>query len=235
MYDKFDLRAPFFEIGPKVFLYGDQTIELAIFADELVGKYEVDIVFTVQFTDIAPVARVTKHLKVFAQHMDFMEPGRGLGGVLPESIKAAGAVGVMLNHAERPLTLGALNKTIKRADSVGLATIVCADTIEESEAVAHLKPNVVLAEAPELIGGGSRTDDDAAAISETNERIRAINPDVIVMHSAGITNEQDVYDVIRNGADGTGSTSGILKAPDPLEMTEKMIRAVREAWNERNR
>ena len=31
----------------------------------------------------------------------------------------------------------------------------------------------------------------------------------------------------------TGSTSGIIKAPDPVAMAEEMISAVRRAWNER--
>ena len=35
----------------------------------------------------------------FAQHMDYLPVGRGLGSV-SEAVKAAGAVGVMLNHAE---------------------------------------------------------------------------------------------------------------------------------------
>ena len=46
---------------------------------------------------------------------------------LAESVKEAGAVGVMLNHAEKKLTLDVIKQTIARADEVGLATIVCAD------------------------------------------------------------------------------------------------------------
>jgi len=232
MISGYNLSAPFFEIGPKVYLYGEQAVELAIFADTLVEKYHVDILFTAQYTDIAPIAKKTSHIKVLAQHMDCVYPGRGgLGSVLPEALAEAGASGVMLNHAEKPLSFGTLNKTIKRADEVGLASVVCADTPEEAAAIAHLSPNVILAEAPELIGAGKRTKDDSEIIQRVNRNIWKINPDIKILHGAGITDQGDVYEVIFRGAQGTGSTSGIMKAKDPFEMTEKMISAVRAAWD----
>lgn len=231
MVSEFQLKTPFFEIGPKVYMYGSQAVELAVFADRLVEKYQVDILFTAQYTDLTEIAAKTKHIRLLAQHMDCVLPGRGLGSILPEAIAAAGAKGVMLNHAERPLTLGILNRTIKRGDMLGLASVVCADTPEEALAIAHLNPNVILVEAPELIGGGKRSEDDAKAVKKINEDIRKINPRIQVLHGAGITDQTDVYEVIACGAQGTGSTSGIMKAKDPYEMTEKMIAAVREAWD----
>jgi len=83
--------------------------------------------------------------------MDSLPIGRGLGSVLPEAVKAAGAVGVMLNHMEKRISLAELNKTIKRADEVGLATMVCADTVQEAAAIAHLGPNIIVAENPNLL------------------------------------------------------------------------------------
>ena len=60
-----------------------------------------------------------------------------------------------------------------------------------------------------------------------------ISPGMPILHGAGIHDEKDVYEIIRAGADATGSTSGILKADDPVEMMEKMIAAVAKAWSER--
>ena len=54
-----------------------------------------------------------------------------------------------------------------------------------------------------------------------------------ILHGAGISDERDVYEIIRAGADATGSTSGILQAKKPEEMLEKMIRATAKAWKER--
>jgi triosephosphate isomerase len=230
MLKNFKIKPPFFEIGPKAYLYGESMLELAKVADRVSAKYDVQIILTPQYTDIPMLAKVTEHLLIFAQHMDPLPVGRGLGSVLPEAVKAAGAVGVMLNHAEKRLSLADLNKTIKRADEVGLATIVCTDTVEEAAAVAHLAPNIIVAEPPELIGTGQVSDMDY--VKKSIEVVRSINPDIYVLQGAGISSGQDVYNVIKAGADATGSTSGIIKAKDPAAMIEEMISAARRAWDE---
>ena len=124
MYKDFHIKPPFFEVGPKAYLYGDDMLRLAKAIDRAAIKYDVDVIVTPQYTDIRLLAENTERILVFAQHMDYLTPGRGLGSVLPEAVKAAGAVGVMLNHAEKKLTLPEIEKTIARADEVGLATIV---------------------------------------------------------------------------------------------------------------
>lgn len=151
--------------------------------------------------------------------------------VLPESVKAAGAEGVLLNHAEKKLSLDEIKRTIQRADEVGLATMVCADTINDVVQIAHLAPNIVLAESPQLIEGGRRDEDDQIAITKINETVWKINPRIRVLHGAGINSAQDVYDVVLKGAQGTGSTSAIFKSHDPFQTLEKMIKAVRDAWD----
>ncbi|MBQ7176926.1 MAG: hypothetical protein IJS08_05870, partial [Victivallales bacterium] len=148
------IKAPFFEIGPKSYLYGNDVIELAKAADTASEKYNVDVIFTTPVVEIARVKAATKRIHVFAPHMDPLRPGRGLADTLPESLVAAGAEGVMLNHCEKPLTLSVLKETIARADEVGLATIVCADSMAEASMIAMLKPNIIVAEPSELIGTG---------------------------------------------------------------------------------
>ena len=224
---------PIFEIGPKCYLYGQEALRLARFADTLVEKYDVDIIFTAQYSDLRLIAEATEHIQVFAQHMDWLAPGRGLGAVLPEAVQDAGAVGVMLNHTECPLSLSALNKTIKRARELQMATIVCADTLEEGLAIAKLGADMVLVEAPDLIGGGERDEAEMRFIHEANHKIHHVSEKIRVIHGAGIKTEKDVYEMIAKGADGTGSTSGIILAEDPLEMTERMVKAVRQAYDSR--
>ena len=70
-------------------------------------------------------------------------------------------------------------------------------------------------------------------IKRINESIHRIDPEMLILHGAGISDEKDVYEIIKAGADATGSTSGILKAESPVEMMEKMIAAVAKAWSER--
>ncbi len=230
MLKDFKIKPPFFEVGPKALLYGEKMLKLAQVIDKTAMKYDLDVIVTPQYTDISLLANNTERILVFAQHMDPLPVGRGLGSVLPEAVKAAGAVGVMLNHAEKKLTLDVVEKTIARADEVGLATIVCADTVEELTAIAKLGPNLLVAEPTELIGTGKTSDSNY--VTETIKQVREINPDIMVLQGAGISNGQDVYNTIKLGAQATGSTSGILKAADPEAMVEEMLYNLRKAWDE---
>ena len=226
------VHAPFFEIGPKSYLYGDDIIALAKAADKASEKYRVDVIFTTPFTEIRRVKEATKHLHVFAPHMDPIRPGRGLADILPEAVKAAGAEGVMLNHNERPLSIGVLRESILRADELGLTTIVCADSSVEAGMIARLNPDIIVAEPSELIGTGITSGPEyaKAAISA----VTSVNPDILVLLAAGISGGKDVYDTIMSGADATGSSSAIAKAADFDEVADEMIGAVRRAWDERH-
>ena len=226
------IRAPFFEIGPKSYLYGEDVIELAKAADAASEKYDVDIIFTTPIVEIARVKAATKHVHVFAPHMDPLRPGRGLADILPESLVAAGAEGVMLNHVEKPLGLHVLKETIERADEVGLTTIVCTDSCTEASMVAKLQPNIIVVEPSELIGTGISC--GPAYVEAATRAVKDVDPDILVLTAAGISNGQDVYDTIIAGADATGSSSGIAKAADRAAMVDEMIAAVRKAWDERH-
>jgi len=232
MNPKCTIKAPFFEIGPKSYLYGQDVIDLAIAADKASEKYGVDIIFTTPIVEIARVKAATKHIHVFAPHMDPIYPGRGLADVLPESLVAAGAEGVMLNHVEKPLGLHVLKQTIERADEVGLTTIVCTDSCMEAAMVAKLKPNIIVAEPSELIGTGVSCGPEYVAAA-TNA-VKDVDPDILVLTAAGIANGEDVYNTIIAGADATGSSSGVAKAADRAAMVDEMIAAVRKAWDERH-
>lgn len=230
MYSNYKIRAPYFEIGPKCFMWGERMLRLAKAVDEIAAEYDLDVIITPQYADIRMIAENTSHIHVYAQHMDYLRPGRGLGSVLPESIKEAGAVGVMLNHAEKKLTLDEIEKTIARADEVGLATIVCADSVQEIEAVAKLSPNLIVAEPTELIGTGVAS--DMGYVRDTIEAVRRINPDIMVLQGAGISTPDDVARVIRAGALATGCTSGVMRAADPEAAAHAMLSTLRAVWNE---
>ena len=148
MYQGLAITPPFFEIGPKAYLYGKKLLALAKHADALSKKYKVQIIITPQCVDIGMLAHEMERVLIFAQHMDSLDVGRGVGSVLPEAVKAAGAAGVLLNHFEKRLSMDALQRTMKRADEVELATMVCADNLEDAAAIAKLEPNIIIAESP---------------------------------------------------------------------------------------
>ena len=226
------IKAPFFEIGPKSYLYGQDVIDLAIAADKASEKYDVDIIFTTPIVEIARVKAATKRLHVFAPHMDPIRPGRGLADILPESLVAAGAEGVMLNHVEKPLTFEVLAETIKRAVEVGLTTIVCADSEEDASRIATLNPDIIVAEPSALIGTGVSVGPEY--VEAATKCVKSVNDKILVLTAAGIANGTDVYNTIIAGADATGSSSGVAKAADRPAMVDEMIAACRKAWDERH-
>ena len=233
MFAGVEITPPFFEVGPKAYMYGRELVRLAIRADTLSQQYGVQVIITPQDVDISAVAQSVESVLVFAQHMDPLKPGRGVGSALPEALREAGAVGVLLNHAECRMAQAELPRIIGRAEEVGLATMVCVDDTAGAERLARLAPNVIILEAPTLIGTGHPGNDTSTVITEADSAVWRLNPAIRVLHAAGIGSDKDVYDVIAAGAQGTGSSSAIFTADDPAEMLQAMIRATREAWDAR--
>lgn len=225
------LRPPFFEIGPKAYLAGDEVLRLARAADAASVEHDVQVLFTAPYLELARVAAECPHLIVEAPHMDPITKGRGLTKILPESVVAAGARAVMLNHAEHPLDEPTLEATIRRAEEVGLATVVCASSIAEIDRVARMAPDVIVAEPTELIGTG--TTSDLSYMQASTDIVRDVDPRILVLQGAGISGGDDVFRVVREGADATGSSSGIAKAPNPGQMAVEMIVAARRGWDAR--
>ncbi|MDB7102730.1 MULTISPECIES: triose-phosphate isomerase [Enterococcus] len=224
------LRAPFFVVNPKAYLYGDQALALAKVADELSGTHDIDILFTVQHVDAARIKNETDHLFITVQHLDGLQVGRGMGYILPEALAEVGVTATFLNHAEHPMTVNELTKAVKRADELGILTIVCADSIAEAQAVASLDPDVMVCEPTELIGTGQSS--DISYMKATNEAVRAMNPTIQILQAAGISTVEDVEKALLSGADGTGGTSGIVAADDPAQTLTNMIQKVAELKKE---
>ena len=222
---------PFLVVNPKSYLYGEKSLALAKAADEAAEKYGLTVFFTCPFADIRLIAGNTKEVVVTAQHMESLRPGRGMGHVLPESLKEAGAGAVFLNHAENSMTVAELCKTIKRAKELEMLTIVCADSVAEGLAIAEFHPDILLCEPTDLIGTGQTADD--SYVLDACEQIRKIDPKIAVMIASGVTTAEDCYRVVKLGADGTGATSGILKAPDPAVRVHEMADAIVRAFQER--
>lgn len=228
--NKHVIKPPFFEIGPKSYLYGDDVLELAMAADKAAEKYDVDIIFTCPVVEIRRVSENTKNIHVFAPHMDPIKPGRGLADTLPESLVAAGAEGVMLNHCEKPLEYDVLKETIERAEELGLTSIVCADSMADASKIAELHPDIIVAEPSELIGTGVSVGPEY--VEAAMRAVKDVDEDILVLTAAGISSGKDVYETIIAGADATGSSSGVVKGG--LPMVDEMISAVRKAWDERH-
>ena len=215
-------KPPFFEVGPKAYFCGERAVELGRVAQAASEETGVSVIYTPQLTDLALVSREVKGLYLCAQHMDPIPMGKGQGSILPEAVKAAGARCVMLNHAERPMTLENLCKAVGRAREIGLMSVVCASSCAEA---------AMLAEPTELIGTGVTS--DVELVRASTEAVKRVNPEIQVLQGAGISTPEDVYRTIFAGADATGSSSAICKAEDPAKMLREMLLAAQQAYRDR--
>lgn len=222
------IRTPYFEIGTKNYIYGDKVLEYALAADKAAEKYDIDVLFICPAVEIRQVVQNTKHLIVLAPYMDTLRPGRGMADTLPEGLKAAGAVGVVINHCEKPMSLPQMKATIDRARELDFLVFACADTLAEAKAIAQLHPDIINPEPSEIIGGGNGVS-PMAYVKDSIKVIKDIYPDIMVEQAAGITNGQQVYDFIMAGSEAAGAASGIMKAEDPIAMIDEMIAATRRA------
>ncbi len=219
-------RAPFLIVNPKAYLAGRDVLRLAKLTDELAGEFGIDVIFTAQHVDLRLVAENTTNLTITAQHMDPIVPGRGMGHILPEALVEAGVKAVVLNHAEHSLTLAQLDDTMRRAKEVGLMTIVCADSDRQCRAVADLGPAIMICEPTANIGTGAM--DAGDYIERTTRIVKDVDPSILVIQAAGVTTGADIRRVLEQGADGSGGTSGIIKAPDWRAILIDMFTAIKE-------
>jgi triosephosphate isomerase (TIM) len=223
------LSGPFFEIGPKNLLRRAELEGLARAAGAAGFDYGVSVILTVPTALIAPVHDLHSGVLPFAQAMAPDPPGDSMGRVIAETLVDAGAAGVMLNHVSNPLDAPTLAATVERAHSAGLQTIVCVNTTAEAVHVARLGPTAILLEPPALIGTAGRSSRDW--ISPANAAVRRVAPAVLMMHAGGVSAPSIAEAIMASGADGTGSTSGVIGAKDPLRAARSFIAATRVGWD----
>ena len=199
---------------------GDQVLRLATLMDKIAQETGAGMAIAVQATDI-PLCTKKIRIPVFAQHIDPIKPGSHTGWTLPEAVKAAGAVGTLINHSEHRLILADIDTCITRAKELGLEQIVCSNNVATSNAIATFSPTFVAVEPPELIGGDiSVTTADPGVVSSTVNAVKAIDAHVKILCGAGVKNGRDVAKAIELGADGVLLASGVVKAADK----EKVLR-----------
>jgi len=212
-----NLPYPHFQINYKVYpgTWGADGLALAEKVEQVSDETGANFVLTPQVPDIGLVARETD-LPVTAPAVDPVEPGRGMGKLLPEALAEAGAVGAVINHAENRDTLADIERKIDRCQAVGLDAIVCVDSVAMGRAVAAFGPDQLLFERP----GDISTD---RAISRSHpDRIEAflamrdeVAPDTKVRVGGGISTAEAVDRAFELGVDATGAASAIATADDP--------------------
>jgi len=106
---------------------------------------------------------------------------------------------------------------------------VCASTARLAAAVALSEPDMVAIEPPELIGSGRAVSKERPeVVTESVERIRAVNSRVKILCGAGITTGDDVHAALKLGTQGVLVASGVVKAPKPEGVLMEFCNAVRK-------
>jgi triosephosphate isomerase len=210
------LKTPVIVLNVKTYTEatGNKALEIALLMDKISKELGASMAIAVQATDIFQCAKKVS-IPVFAEHIDPIKPGSYTGWTIPEAIKAAGAVGTLINHSEHRVILADLDTCIARAKELELDHIVCSNNVETSKAIATFSPNFVAVEPPELIGGDiSVTTANPGIVSNSVEAVKSISNKVKVLCGAGVKNGKDVSKAIELGADGVLLASGVVKAKD---------------------
>lgn len=206
---------------------GKAALSLAKMAEEVGMETGVCLGVAPQFTDIDRIATAVG-IPVFAQHIDPISFGSYTGHVLPQAVKAAGAVGTLINHSERRLREEDVEAAVGKAREVGLISVVCADTAEACQKLAAFKPDMVAVEPPELIGTGIPVSKARPeVVTSAVQLVKSVNSQITVLCGAGITVGEDVAAALRLGTEGVLLASGVVKAKDPRAALLDLAKATR--------
>lgn len=193
---------------------GEKAVKLAQVISEVSEQSGVAAAVAPQTVDIAPIAAKVR-IPVLAQHVDPIKPGRNTGWISPESAKAAGAVGTLVNHSEHKLPLDQVAQVVARAKETGFSTVACAADMEESKKIAEIAPEMIAVEPPELIGTGIPVSKaKPEAVEDSVRAVKEVNPGIKVLCGAGITSGEDVAKALELGAEGVLIASGVVRAKD---------------------
>lgn len=204
---------PVVVVNFKTYKQGKNVLKLA----RAIEKVDKNLIVGVQACDVGEVARKTG-LRVFCQHVDWQKLGRGTGFVLPEAVKVDGAVGVFLNHSEHKLKWRILKRTVKRCRGVGLDVLIFASGLREAKRVRKLKPDYLVVEPPELVGGSRSVGSVEGYVANLK---RKLGCDFLV--GAGIKSRKDVEVALKLGAVGVAVSSGVVEARDSAKKLRELI------------
>ncbi|MFH1820942.1 MAG: triose-phosphate isomerase [Methanobacteriota archaeon] len=205
---------------------GESAVKLARLIFEAGEDKGVAVAVAPQSVDIYRIVGRVK-IPVLAQHMDPIKPGRNTGWITPESVKAAKAVGTLVNHAEHKISLEQIAGVVARANEIGLSTVACAADMKESRKIAGIGPEMIAVEPPELIGTGiSVSKAKPEVITNSVKVVKEVNSRIKVLCGAGISTGEDVAKALELGAEGVLLASGIVGAKNQQTAIKDIIKGM---------
>ncbi len=204
---------------------GDKGLKLSKIVEKVARETGASFAVVTNSSDLRLNAQNVS-IPVLSQHVDYHHAGRFTGHLLPEMIKATGAVGSLINHAERPMGLMDISVSVRRLRDLGLKSVVCVDSIETARAVASFHPDIISLEPPELIGTGvSVSKTESKIVKDTAIALKKISS-IPLLCGAGVSDAEDVRLAIEHGAQGVLISSAVTKSDDPETILKELARGI---------
>ncbi len=200
---------------------GSRAVKLAMLIEEIASEYEhVETMVVTEPPDVFRVSHSTK-LKVIsvADPVDF---GRHTGAVIAEDLKDNGAYGLLINHSENKISLGAIKFLILKARTLQMKSIVCAENLNQLKKIVKLKPDIVAVEPKELIGGNVSVSTAKPSLIKRAYDVSS-KYKIPLLCGAGVKNDEDVAKALKLGASGVLVASGVVKAKNKRKAITNLL------------
>lgn len=207
---------------------GEYGVRLAMAVEEVAAERKsIEFIACPQAPELHLLAKRLRHASVFAQHADALGAGAHTGWLPPQSVKASGCAGTLVNHSERRLAREQVQAVVGACSEISLRAMVCAEDLGKALEYAFLKPWAVAYEPPELIGSGiSVSTAQPEIVEDFVKKIRRQTPEVVAIVGAGVTTPEDVGKCFELGAQGVLIASAFVKASDPRKLLEEIAEAI---------
>ena len=203
---------------------GRKALKIAKIAESVSRKYNIEIFVAPQFLDI-PILAKNLEIPILAQHVDDVEEGRFTGSISFESLKEYGVYGSLVNHSEKKVTLEKIERIIRISKKYGIKIFALASNLKEAEKIARMSPYSLSYEPPELIASGKAVSKyKAESLKKFVEFVEKINPKIVKLCGAGITNEDDVRAALNFGTQGVLIASAFVFSKDKKKFLEKIAK-----------
>jgi len=210
--------------------FGDGALRLASVCESLSSIHGVNICIAPHLLDLQNVGSRVK-IPIFAQHFHPIGMGKATGHIPAESLKLAGASGVIINHCEKPLPMNEIKERVEMAKAWGLTSIVCAANADVAADVARFGPDFISYESPEYIGSSTASVSTAKPeiLKKAISAVAKVSPGTKVLCGAGISTEDDMRKAMELGSCGILVSRAVVKAEDPAEVIGAFCKAIHES------
>jgi len=203
----------------KCYKSGKEALKLAKTCGKLIKPK--NLVIVPQHVDIANISKLG--LTVFAQHVDLVEKPTSTGHIDPKSVKAAGATGTLLNHAEHRVELPVLKKTVELCKTIGLKVMICAPSVQQAKEFMSLEPDYIAFEEPTLISTGKSI---SQMQSEDVKQFANMFKDskIVPLCGAGVSTGDDLKKALQLGTQGALIASAVANSQTPEKVLSEFAK-----------